>query len=186
MGRDRERARDRPVLVLVVMVVLITLLGTLLFNFGGRVFIDTNPVSNFDAFASGFAEHYAFFGKRHNWAQVTANFSKSVSTTTRPSALFATFSQMIAPLHDVHASVTMRSGIRSFNSGRTRSGQQARLKMLDNLPWIRGAAERQYFGGQAATIGNIWFGLSPEPAKRWGYVGVLQMRASNATQSNAM
>ncbi|MFL5616381.1 MAG: S41 family peptidase [Gemmatimonadaceae bacterium] len=61
------------------------------------------PVSNFDVFATTWAEQYGFFDIKHaDWASIVAGNRPNVSDTTSDPTLFAVLRGMIEPLHDAH------------------------------------------------------------------------------------
>ena len=77
------------------------------------------PLSNFDVFATTWAEHYPFFAdKKVNWDTVVATNRARVSATTTPEQLFEILSGMIAPFEDAHSSITAQSMNRRFSGVR--------------------------------------------------------------------
>lgn len=77
------------------------------------------PLSNFDVFATTWAEHYPFFAdKKVNWDTIVATNRARVSATTTPEQLFETLSGMITPFEDAHSSITAQSINRRFSGVR--------------------------------------------------------------------
>ena len=77
------------------------------------------PLSNFEVFATTWAEHYPFFAdKKVNWDTIVATNRARVSATTAPEQLFEILSGMIAPFEDAHSSIAAQSINRRYNGVR--------------------------------------------------------------------
>lgn len=85
---------------------------------GGGTPFTNDPVVNYDAFAATFDELYAAFDVRGvDWAAQQATFGPRVTAATNDDQLFDVFSDMVAPLGDLHTSI--QSPTRWFGSGAT-------------------------------------------------------------------
>jgi hypothetical protein len=61
------------------------------------------PVSNFDVFATTWAEQYGFFDlKNADWKAIVAANRPRITSASPAESLFAVISSMIEPLHDAH------------------------------------------------------------------------------------
>ena len=61
------------------------------------------PESNFDVFATTWAEHYGFFDlKQADWKSIVAASRPRINSASPAESLFAVISGMIEPLHDAH------------------------------------------------------------------------------------
>jgi Peptidase family S41/Tricorn protease C1 domain len=62
-----------------------------------------DPVATFDVFWATYAESYPFFAARGvDWAAVRARYRPLVTQATTDDQLYTVFTQMLAPLHDLH------------------------------------------------------------------------------------
>jgi carboxyl-terminal processing protease len=62
-----------------------------------------DPITNFEVFWANFDEHYAFFDLYGvDWQQVYNKYRPRVTASTSPDALYAIFTEMLAPLKDDH------------------------------------------------------------------------------------
>ncbi len=72
--------------------------------------VENNPTATFDVFWTTFQEHYPFFEmKGVDWNGVRESIGSQISENTSPEELFGLFSDAIAPLEDVHTSLTADS-----------------------------------------------------------------------------
>lgn len=69
-----------------------------------------DPSRNYEVFAATYAERYADFSLSNvDWLQQQTRFGPMVSAATTPQRLFNIFSQMLAPLRDLHTTIDNES-----------------------------------------------------------------------------
>jgi len=111
--------------------------------------VSDDPRTNFDIFWTTFAENYNSFGRKNvNWVAVRDQYRPKVSNGTGPRELFGILRAMIAPLGDIHTSITgpddlefsgIRPGTRELSHRAVRTAVDNHLRAL-------GAAPFQSFG----------------------------------------
>ena len=78
--------------------------------------IQNTPLTNFDVFWTTYKEHYPFFElKGIDWDAVRAEVRPRITEATRPEELFDLLAEMIAPLEDVHTSISAKAPDRYFH-----------------------------------------------------------------------
>jgi len=119
------------------------------------------PQNTFDLFWTTFQEHYPFFAmKGVDWNGVRASLRPLISDTTGPEELFAILTDAIAPLEDVHTSITADSvGRASFMrpdpelNGAT-SVSDAIATMEQRFTRAMEIIESQYLEGELRSLCN--------------------------------
>lgn len=133
--------------------------------------INTDPIFNYDTFASTFEELYAVFDERGvDWSQQRIAFQGEVSTTTTDDELFEVFSQMLAPLGDLHTTISTEG--RYFSSGATPENQAyfQRAQSSETDAIIRSYMEGARFSasGGALNYGMLGDGVGYIEARSFG------------------
>lgn len=134
------------------------------------------PVSNFNVFATTWAEQYGFFDIKHaDWASIVAANRPKVSDTTSDGTLFAVLRGMIEPLHDAHTYIGATDPALRF------SGFRPSPDRVPREDWDRayGAGER-YLTGPLRKFcnGRLEFGmLRPD-------IGYLRLRSFSSYTPN--
>ena len=82
--------------------------------------IQSTPLTNFDVFWTTYKEHYPFFElKGVDWDAVRAEVRPKITDATTPEALFDLLAETIAPLEDVHTSISAEAPDRYFQGFRS-------------------------------------------------------------------
>ncbi|MCH6160260.1 S41 family peptidase [Streptomyces marispadix] len=103
-----------------------------------------DPVHAFDVFWQTFEENYPFFeAKGVDWHAVRDRYRPRVHSGTTPDRLFATFREMVAPLHDAHVAV-LAGDTGTFS--RVRPGTRMPTPELDAE--VRKFIEKRDLGGR--------------------------------------
>ena len=151
--------------------------------------VPNTPQSNFDAFATFFAEHYAFFDLYDvDWAETVATVRPKIGPKTTDQELFAHMTQMMAPIQDAHVSLSAEidGAPRRFMANRGRTSTQLRRAAEAAGVDPKQATQRFYqalwyesiavdlLGNQGAMIGDdlIQFGMLEDGI---GYLAVAGM-----------
>jgi len=81
--------------------------------------IQNTPLTNFDVFWTTYKEHYPFFElKDVEWDALRAAVRPQITEATEPEVLFDLLAEMIAPLEDVHTSISAEELKRHFQGFR--------------------------------------------------------------------
>lgn len=81
--------------------------------------IHSTPLTNFDVFWTTYKEHYPFFElKGVAWDAVRAQVRPTITDATTPEVLFDLLAETIAPLEDVHTSISAEAPDRYFQGFR--------------------------------------------------------------------
>lgn len=116
------------------------------------------PTSNFDVFATTWAENYPFFNLTHtDWAKVVKRERAAITDRTTPAELFDVLQRMIAPLADAHSYLSARKQL-----GRHYEGFQNKPGSLDPPQFDQAEAlVRKYIIGSLRPFcgGQLEYGM---------------------------